>query len=182
MTVHGAWLKRGELADLFQRASGFIHVGEEDFGISMVEALAAGVPVLAYNAGGAREIGFSSRVGGEERALARSNALHTSIFPTGRRPAEVVRLLVGRSLGLPSRSGAARPASSGAAGRPLRSSNPLGSRESGRLTRASALLMATKARPGGQGRVLQARFSEASDSPPNGEESLGLASAAPNAG
>lgn len=49
-------MKRGELADLFQRASGFIHVGEEDFGISMVEALAAGVPVLAYNAGGAREI------------------------------------------------------------------------------------------------------------------------------
>ena len=55
VTVHG-WLERDELIDLFERAAGFIHVGEEDFGISMVEALAAGVPVLAYNAGGARDI------------------------------------------------------------------------------------------------------------------------------
>ena len=37
-------------------AGGFIHVGEEDFGISMVEALAAGTPVLAADAGGARDI------------------------------------------------------------------------------------------------------------------------------
>ena len=33
-------------------AAGFIHVGEEDFGISMVEALAAGTPVLAAIAAG----------------------------------------------------------------------------------------------------------------------------------
>ena len=32
--------------ELFAGAGGFIHVGEEDFGISMVEALAAGAPVL----------------------------------------------------------------------------------------------------------------------------------------
>jgi glycosyltransferase involved in cell wall biosynthesis len=31
-------------------------VGEEDFGISMVEALAAGAPVLGADAGGARDI------------------------------------------------------------------------------------------------------------------------------
>jgi glycosyltransferase involved in cell wall biosynthesis len=31
-------------------------VGEEDFGISMVEALAAGAPVLAADRGGARDI------------------------------------------------------------------------------------------------------------------------------
>ena len=47
---------RDELARLFASAGGFIHVGEEDFGISMVEALAAGTPVLAADRGGARDI------------------------------------------------------------------------------------------------------------------------------
>ena len=42
--------------ELYGRASGFIHVGEEDFGITMVEALAAGTPVVALDAGGARDI------------------------------------------------------------------------------------------------------------------------------
>jgi glycosyltransferase involved in cell wall biosynthesis len=50
------WVARERLAELFARAAGFIHVGEEDFGISMVEALAAGAPVLAADAGGARDI------------------------------------------------------------------------------------------------------------------------------
>ena len=50
------WLPRGELAELFASASGFIHIGEEDFGISMVEALAAGTPVIALDRGGARDI------------------------------------------------------------------------------------------------------------------------------
>lgn len=50
------WLSRRELADLYARASGFIHVGEEDFGISMVEALAAGTPVIALARGGALDI------------------------------------------------------------------------------------------------------------------------------
>ena len=50
------WLPRPRLAKLFGTAAGFIHVGEEDFGISMVEALAAGMPVLAADAGGARDI------------------------------------------------------------------------------------------------------------------------------
>ena len=50
------WVPREELAALYARASGFIHVGEEDFGISMVEALAAGTPVIALDAGGARDI------------------------------------------------------------------------------------------------------------------------------
>jgi glycosyltransferase involved in cell wall biosynthesis len=50
------WLPRERLARLFAGAGGFIHVGEEDFGISMVEALAAGVPVLAADRGGARDI------------------------------------------------------------------------------------------------------------------------------
>jgi glycosyltransferase involved in cell wall biosynthesis len=50
------WVSRSELAALYGRASGFIHVGEEDFGITMVEALAAGTPVIALDAGGARDI------------------------------------------------------------------------------------------------------------------------------
>jgi glycosyltransferase involved in cell wall biosynthesis len=50
------WVSRDRLAQLFAGAAGFIHVGEEDFGISMVEALAAGTPVLAADRGGARDI------------------------------------------------------------------------------------------------------------------------------
>ena len=51
-----AWIPRAELAHLFASVAGFVHVGEEDFGISMVEALAAGTPVLAADRGGARDI------------------------------------------------------------------------------------------------------------------------------
>jgi glycosyltransferase involved in cell wall biosynthesis len=50
------WISREELQALFARASGFVHVAEEDFGIAMVEALAAGMPVVALDAGGARDI------------------------------------------------------------------------------------------------------------------------------
>jgi glycosyltransferase involved in cell wall biosynthesis len=50
------WVSREELIGLNREAIGFIHVGEEDFGITMVEALAAGAPVIALNAGGARDI------------------------------------------------------------------------------------------------------------------------------
>jgi glycosyltransferase involved in cell wall biosynthesis len=50
------WLPREELADLYARSSGFVHVAEEDFGITMVEALAAGTPVVALARGGALDI------------------------------------------------------------------------------------------------------------------------------
>jgi glycosyltransferase involved in cell wall biosynthesis len=50
------WVSRPELAELYGRAVGFVHVAEEDFGITMVEALAAGSPVIALDAGGARDI------------------------------------------------------------------------------------------------------------------------------
>ncbi|MCE7936348.1 glycosyltransferase family 4 protein [Candidatus Saccharibacteria bacterium CPR2] len=43
----------GEIIKHFQGAEGFIFPGEEDFGIVAVEALAAGIPVIAYKAGGA---------------------------------------------------------------------------------------------------------------------------------
>jgi glycosyltransferase involved in cell wall biosynthesis len=41
-----------EVADLMGRARAFVHAGEEDFGIALVEAQAAGCPVIAF-AGGA---------------------------------------------------------------------------------------------------------------------------------
>ena len=50
------WLDRARLVELFERCGGFIHVGEEDFGITMVEALAAGTPVIALGRGGATDI------------------------------------------------------------------------------------------------------------------------------
>jgi glycosyltransferase involved in cell wall biosynthesis len=50
------WISRSDLADLYARVAGFIHVGEEDFGITMVEAQAAGTPVITLDRGGARDI------------------------------------------------------------------------------------------------------------------------------
>jgi len=45
-----------ELVGLYQHCSAFIQINEEDFGIAMCEALAAGRPVIAFNRGGAQEI------------------------------------------------------------------------------------------------------------------------------
>ncbi|HXJ40183.1 MAG TPA: glycosyltransferase, partial [Bryobacteraceae bacterium] len=45
-----------ELRNLYARASALIVPGEEDFGMTMVEALASGKPVIALGRGGAREI------------------------------------------------------------------------------------------------------------------------------
>lgn len=44
------------VADLLNRAKAFIYMAVEDFGIAMVEAQAAGCPVIAYGKGGAAEI------------------------------------------------------------------------------------------------------------------------------
>ena len=45
----------GVLAKLYRNAQAFIHPQEEDFGISPVEAMACGCPVIAYRKGGATE-------------------------------------------------------------------------------------------------------------------------------
>lgn len=42
-------------AELYAKARAFINPQEEDFGITAVEAMAAGTPVIAYRAGGAME-------------------------------------------------------------------------------------------------------------------------------
>ncbi|MEW5991539.1 MAG: glycosyltransferase [Chloroflexota bacterium] len=48
-------LDRGALVDLFGRCHAYLVPGEEDFGMAPVEAMGAGVPVVALRAGGALE-------------------------------------------------------------------------------------------------------------------------------
>jgi glycosyltransferase involved in cell wall biosynthesis len=45
-----------DLSNLYSRCSAFVMPGEEDFGITMVEALASGKPLIALGQGGALEI------------------------------------------------------------------------------------------------------------------------------
>jgi glycosyltransferase involved in cell wall biosynthesis len=59
---------RGHVADeevrnLMETCRGLIFPGEEDFGIAPVEAAACGKPVLAYNAGGAKETVIEGETG-----------------------------------------------------------------------------------------------------------------------
>jgi lipopolysaccharide/colanic/teichoic acid biosynthesis glycosyltransferase/glycosyltransferase involved in cell wall biosynthesis len=49
-------VEEGELASLFARCRALVHTGVDDFGMVMVEALAAGKPVLACAEGGALDI------------------------------------------------------------------------------------------------------------------------------
>jgi lipopolysaccharide/colanic/teichoic acid biosynthesis glycosyltransferase/glycosyltransferase involved in cell wall biosynthesis len=51
-----ARLEEGELASLFTRCRALLHTGVDDFGMVMVEALAAGKPVIACAEGGALDI------------------------------------------------------------------------------------------------------------------------------
>jgi len=51
-------------AELYSNAIAFINPQNEDFGITTVEAMASGTPVIAYNAGGAKE-SIVSGVSGE---------------------------------------------------------------------------------------------------------------------
>ena len=67
-----------EKAELYARAQAFINPQEEDFGITMVEALASGRPVIAYDSGGAREIvadGDTGLLFGEQNADSLNAAL-----------------------------------------------------------------------------------------------------------
>ena len=49
-------VSKNELVRLMQSAEAFVFAAEEDFGITLVEAQACGTPVIAYGAGGARDI------------------------------------------------------------------------------------------------------------------------------
>ena len=60
-----------EKVKLFQNALAFINPQEEDFGITPVESMAAGRPVIAYNKGGAKETVIEGKTGlffGEQTA------------------------------------------------------------------------------------------------------------------
>jgi glycosyltransferase involved in cell wall biosynthesis len=49
-------VSREQLRDLYRQARAFIQPGVEDFGMASVEALACGIPVIAYGKGGISEI------------------------------------------------------------------------------------------------------------------------------
>nr|AIA88287.1 Glycos_transf_1 [uncultured Thermoanaerobacter sp.] len=53
----------GEIARLYARARAFLFPGEEDFGITPVEAQSAGTPVLAFGRGGAAETVLDGKTG-----------------------------------------------------------------------------------------------------------------------
>lgn len=52
-----------ELVGYYQHAKAFLQANEEDFGISMCEAQAAGIPVIAYHKGGAADIVIDGKTG-----------------------------------------------------------------------------------------------------------------------
>ncbi|MEI6690417.1 MAG: glycosyltransferase [bacterium] len=50
------WVEDSEISEVYAGAKGFLALAkDEDFGMSVVEAMAYGVPVLAYNGGGFKE-------------------------------------------------------------------------------------------------------------------------------
>ena len=52
-----------ELKTLLQKARAFVFAAEEDFGITVVEAMACGTPVIALNKGGTAETVIDSKTG-----------------------------------------------------------------------------------------------------------------------
>lgn len=56
-------IEQNQLVSLYQHAKGLIFFHEEDFGLVPVEAMAAGIPVIALNRGGASETVVPGRTG-----------------------------------------------------------------------------------------------------------------------
>ncbi len=57
------WQDKDSLLDYYQNCKAFIFPGEEDFGITPLEAQATGNPVIAYKAGGALETVIENKTG-----------------------------------------------------------------------------------------------------------------------
>lgn len=57
------WINDKELLEQYRGCRAFIFSGNEDFGLSMAEAQACGKPVIAYYAGGAKEIVTDGKTG-----------------------------------------------------------------------------------------------------------------------
>ena len=69
-----------ELRDLYSRCQAFLMPGEEDFGITAVEALASGKPIIALGRGGALEtVPVSDPVGGVLFAETTDDALQNAL-------------------------------------------------------------------------------------------------------
>jgi glycosyltransferase involved in cell wall biosynthesis len=57
------WQPHEVMREHLERCKAFVFAGEEDFGIVLVEAQAAGAPVIAYGVGGARETVLEGETG-----------------------------------------------------------------------------------------------------------------------
>ena len=57
------WQPESAVTESFETARAFVHAAEEDFGITLLEAQAAGCPVIAYGRGGARETVIAGQTG-----------------------------------------------------------------------------------------------------------------------
>ncbi len=91
------WQSEQELAAHLAGCRALVFPGEEDFGIVMVEALSAGKPVIAYDAGGATEIvqpGVNGVLVSEQSAAAFAQALRD--FNPEQFPPDVCRETAGR--------------------------------------------------------------------------------------
>ncbi|MEW6536127.1 MAG: glycosyltransferase [Candidatus Auribacterota bacterium] len=65
IVFHG-WLPDEQVLQYYQRCRAFIFPGEEDFGITPLEAMCCGKPVVAYKKGGATETVIGYRPGAQE--------------------------------------------------------------------------------------------------------------------
>ncbi|MEI7741964.1 MAG: glycosyltransferase [bacterium] len=78
-------------AELYQKALAFIHPHVEDFGITAIESMASGRPVLAYGAGGAVETVIPGKTGAfiEEQIWEDIADFAIRFDPTAWNPAEI---------------------------------------------------------------------------------------------
>jgi len=84
-----------ELVELYKNAKGFLALAQdEDFGITPVESMICGTPVIAYNGGGYKETIVDGKTGvlfdeysveGLERAIKRFEALRLTSLAQGKR-------------------------------------------------------------------------------------------------
>ena len=72
-----------EVADLMSRCRAFLLPGEEDFGITAVEAQAAGARVIAYGKGGALETVIGVGHDGDASFWSGEDAVRSALRPTG---------------------------------------------------------------------------------------------------
>ena len=72
-----------EVVDLLSRCRAFLFPGEEDFGITAVEAQAAGAPVIAYGKGGALETVVGVHGAGDHPSQGSEDDAQNGLGPTG---------------------------------------------------------------------------------------------------